>query len=104
MKCRSLLVAPPAFTVWTFLVDAPAVGAMVKVAVTVLSFTTWRLLTVTPEPDTAKKLVPVRWLPVRVTLKAAPPRCCDAGTDCSQRGARYGEADGGPGCRPAFAR
>ena len=56
----SLLVAPPAFTVWTCLVDGPAVEAIVKVAVTVESFTTWTLLTVTPSPDTTRDVVPVR--------------------------------------------
>jgi hypothetical protein len=50
-----------------------------KVAVIVESFTTCRLLTVTPEPDTTRDVVPVRWLPVRVTLKLGPPRSCEAG-------------------------
>ena len=69
-----LLVAPPAFTVWTFLVVLPAVPAMVKVAVTVVSFTAVTLLTATPAPDTTTDAVPVKWVPVRVTVKPTPPR------------------------------
>jgi hypothetical protein len=79
VNVMSLLVTPPAFTVWTPLGDAPALAAMLKVAVIVESFTTWRLLTVTPEPDTTREVVPVRWLPVRVTLKLGLPRSCELG-------------------------
>ena len=47
--------------------------AIVKFAVTVASFTTAMLLTVTPEPPTLIT-APVRWLPVRVigTTSAVP--------------------------------
>ena len=56
-----LLVAPPPFTVWTFLaVVVLAVPVMVKVAVTVVSFTAVTLVTATPVPDTATDVVPVK--------------------------------------------
>jgi len=66
VKVTELLVPPGVVTV-TFRAVAPAVGAMTKVAVIVLSFTTVRLLTVTPAPETVMAVAPVRLVPLRVT-------------------------------------
>jgi hypothetical protein len=58
----------------TFLAVAPAVGAITKVAVTVLSFTTVMLLAVTPVPETVTLVVPVRPTPVMVTGTDLPAK------------------------------
>src|SRR5579863_1296776 len=50
----------------------PAVGATVKVAVMVVSFTTVKLLTVTPLPLTAALVAPVKPIPVMVTATLVP--------------------------------
>ena len=64
----TVLVVPPGVTVTlTVLADRLAPAVMVNVALTVVSFTTARLLEVTPVPDTVIAVVPVRPLPVRVT-------------------------------------
>jgi hypothetical protein len=65
-----LLLPPSAVTV-TFRGPVP-VGAMVNVAVTVVSLTAFRLLTVIPEPDTLIVSTVLRWVPVRVTLTEEP--------------------------------
>ena len=67
-----LLVPPLELTVWTFLAVCPAPAVIVKVAVTVESFTTVTALAVTPVPDITIEVVPVRKLPVRVTGKLEP--------------------------------
>ena len=56
----------------TFLAVSPALAVIVKVAVTVVEFTTTKLLTLMPLPDTLTAIAPVRLLPVRVTLTALP--------------------------------
>jgi hypothetical protein len=68
------LLVPPGVTTVTFLVDRGAVGDMVKVAVTVVEFTTDTLLTVIPlvNPDIFTAVAAVRLVPVRVTGTAAP--------------------------------
>src|SRR5664279_414123 len=68
----TVLVVPPGAVTETFRVVKLAVAAMVNVAVTVVSFTTARLLTVTPLPETFTAVAPVRPLPVKVTGTAKP--------------------------------
>jgi hypothetical protein len=66
------LLAPPGTVVTlTFLAVSPAAAAIVKVAVTVVSFTTVRLLTVIP-PPAVMAVAPVRPLPVNVTGTLVP--------------------------------
>jgi len=45
----------------TFLAVRPAPAVMVKVAVTVVSFTAAKLLTLTPRPDTVTPVAPAGW-------------------------------------------
>ena len=66
VKVTALLVPPGAVTV-TFLAVPAAPPVMVKVALTWLSLTTVRPLTVTPPPGTVIAVVPVRPLPKRLT-------------------------------------
>jgi hypothetical protein len=54
------------------LADNVAVAAIVRVAVTVVSFTTVRPVAVTPVPDTVMAVAPVKPLPVRVTGTLVP--------------------------------
>jgi hypothetical protein len=64
----TLLDVPFGVVTLTFLAPAAAAGAIVKVAVTVVSLTNVMLLTVTFVPDTLTAVVPVSPVPVRVTL------------------------------------
>lgn len=66
VKLTAVLVKPPTTTV-TASFPSVAVGAITKVAVTVVSFTTVNWVTVTPLPDTFTAVVPIRPMPVRVT-------------------------------------
>lgn len=59
---------PPRVVRVTVLADLVAVVEMAKVAVTVESFTTAMLLTVTPVPETVRPEVVSRYVPDRVTL------------------------------------
>jgi hypothetical protein len=68
----TVLLVPPGVTTATFLAVSAAPAVMVKVAVTVVLFTTTRLLTVTPAPDTLMAEAPVRLVPVSVTGTAVP--------------------------------
>ena len=68
------LEVPPGVETLTFLAVTAAVLVMVKVAVTVVSLTTTRLLTATPVPDTLIRKAPVRLVPVSVTGTAVPRR------------------------------
>jgi hypothetical protein len=61
------LVVPIGVTTATFLVPATAVGAIDRVAFTVVAFTTVNVLTVTPVPVTVTAVAPVRPFPVRTT-------------------------------------
>jgi hypothetical protein len=70
----TLPVVPPDVVMVTFLAVSAAVLEMVKVAVTVVGFTSARLLTVTPAPETLIDCVPDRFVPVRVTLTDVPRR------------------------------
>jgi hypothetical protein len=72
VNVRGLLVAPPASVTVTFLAFAVAVAAMFSVAVTVVSFTAVKPLTVMFIPDTFTAVAPVRPRPVMVTGTAAP--------------------------------
>jgi hypothetical protein len=65
-------MATPGVVRMTFLAPSEAVGAIAKVAVTVVEFGTVRPLTVTPVPDTDIDVTPVRPVPVRVTLMLVP--------------------------------
>jgi hypothetical protein len=56
----------------TLLAFAPALAAIVKLAVSVVLLTTVRLLTVTPAPDTITAVAPDRFVPVSVTATAVP--------------------------------
>ena len=67
------VLVPAGVVAVTFLALRVAPVVMVKFAVTVVSFTT-----VTPEPDTVTAVVPVRWVPVRVTGTVVP-RAPEAG-------------------------
>lgn len=70
-----LLTAPPVMVTETFLPPAVAVGAMVKVAVTVVSLTTAKLLTIMlPAAATFTAVAVDKCVPVRVTLTAVPAR------------------------------
>ena len=66
VKLTAVLVKPFATRV-TVSFPSVAVGAITKVAVTVVLFTTVSPVTVTP-PDTFTAVVPFRPLPVRVTV------------------------------------
>src|SRR5215469_10462747 len=59
------LVIPPGVDTLTLRAPVGARLAIVKVAVTVVSFTTVRLPTVTPAPETVIRKAPVRLVPVR---------------------------------------
>src|SRR5215469_14178190 len=63
---------PPGVVTLTLRNPRVAPLSMLKVAVTVVSFTTTMLLTDTFAPETATAEVPVRNEPVRVTFTAAP--------------------------------
>ncbi len=67
-----LLVPPGVVVMLTVLEPVVAEVEIVNVAVTVVSFTTVRLLEVTPEPDTVIAVAPVRPVPVRVTGTLVP--------------------------------
>lgn len=68
-----MLLVPPGVVTVTFLAVIAALTEIVKVAVTVVSSTTARLLTVTPDPDTTTLVpVPVKFVPVSVTGTAVP--------------------------------
>lgn len=73
VNVTALLVAPFAVTV-TFLAPAVAVAEIVNVAVTVVLLTTTTLVTPMPVPETVTAVVPVRLVPVRVTLLMTVPR------------------------------
>jgi len=64
----TVLLVPPGVVTLTVLVESAAVNEIVKVAVTAVALTTVRLLTVIPVPDTVIAVVPVRLVPVSVTL------------------------------------
>jgi len=66
------LVTPAGVVTVTFLAPVAAPVVMVKVAVTVVSFTALKALTVTPPPDTVTAVAPVRPTPVMVTGTAVP--------------------------------
>src|SRR3954471_19422370 len=66
------LVVPFGVVTVTFRAVRPAVSEIVNVAVIVVSFTTVRLPTVMPAPDTATAVAPVRPAPVSVTGTAWP--------------------------------
>ena len=75
----TVLLAPPGVVVTlTFLAVRPAPAAIAKFALTVVSLTTARPLTVTPPPDTVIAVVPARPLPVRVSGMVVP-RAPDVG-------------------------
>jgi hypothetical protein len=65
-------VVPPAVVTLTFLVPSCAVAATVKVAVTVVVFTTDMLLTVMPVPLKFTVCVLAKLVPVKVTVIARP--------------------------------
>lgn len=67
-----LLVPSVPVVTFTVLELAVAFEVIVNVAVTVVSLTTERPLTVTPEPETVIVVAPVRPLPVRVTGTLVP--------------------------------
>ena len=66
------VMAPGVVVTLTFLAVSPAPAAIAKVAVTVASSTTVRLLTVTPLPETVIAFAPVSLLPVNVTATLVP--------------------------------
>jgi hypothetical protein len=66
------LVAPAGVVTVTFLAVSVAVGAIVKVAVTVVALTAVTPLTVMPPPDTVTAVAPVRSVPVIVTGTMVP--------------------------------
>jgi hypothetical protein len=66
------LVVPIGVVTKTFLAEWVAVALMVKVAVTVVSFTTEMELTVIPVPETVIAVVPVSPAPLRVTETLVP--------------------------------
>jgi hypothetical protein len=68
----TVLLVPPGAVTLTVLAVSPALAVIVKVAVTVVSFTTEIPLTVTPDPDTVTAVAPVRPLPVKVTGTLVP--------------------------------
>ena len=77
VKVTALLVPPGAVTV-TFRAVPAAVAVIAKVALTWVSPTTVRPLTVTPPPGTVIAVVPVRPLPKRLTATEVP-RTAEAG-------------------------
>lgn len=66
------LLAPPSVVTVTFLAVRPAVAVIVKVAVTVVSLTTVKLLTVMPAPTPLIADVVNRLVPVKVTGTLVP--------------------------------
>lgn len=70
------LVVPAGVVIVTVLAERVAVGEMVKIAVTVVAFTTVTALTVmsapAAPPDTVTAVVPVRSVPVMVTGTTVP--------------------------------
>jgi len=68
----TLPLVPPGVVTVTFLAPRAALPPMAKLAVTEVALTTLTPLTVTPVPDTLTALVPVRFVPVRVTGTVAP--------------------------------
>jgi hypothetical protein len=70
----TLLLVPPGVVIVTVLGPPvmPALGAIVKVAVTEVLLATVRLDTVNPWPETVIAVAPVRLVPVRVTLTDVP--------------------------------
>ena len=79
VKVTALLVPPGAMTV-TFLAPAVAPAEMLSVAVTVVSLTFVKPVTVMPLPETLISTVPVNPVPVSVTGKPVVPRLAEAGT------------------------
>jgi len=63
---------PPGVCTVTILVVAPALLAIVKVAVSVVLLTTTKLLTATPAPETVAPVAPARLLPEIVTGTDVP--------------------------------
>ena len=63
---------PPGVVTLTVLAPVAAAAVIVKVAVTEVPLTTIMLLAVTPVRDTVTAVVPVRFVPVRVTGTAVP--------------------------------
>ena len=68
----TVLLVPPGVVTLTVLVETLAFPEIVKVAVTVVEFTTVTLLTAMSDPETVTAEVPVRLVPVRVTGTAVP--------------------------------
>jgi hypothetical protein len=68
----TVLLVPPGAVMLTFLAVSAAPVVITKFAVTVVSFTTFKLLTLTPAPDTAIAVAPVRFVPMRVTGTVIP--------------------------------
>lgn len=69
-------------TTCTFRLPAIAVGAIIRVAFTVVELATVNVLTVTPDPVTVTAVAPVRLVPVRTTgtlVATAPPPEAEAG-------------------------
>lgn len=72
VNVTALLVPPGEVVTVTFLALSPAPAVIAKVAVTVVSFTTVRPLTVTPLPETLIAVALARPLPVNVTGTLVP--------------------------------
>jgi hypothetical protein len=72
LKFTALLTAPPPFVTVTVLTVSWALAAIVRVAVTEVSLTAVKPLTVTRVPDTVTVVAPVRFTPVIVTGTTAP--------------------------------
>jgi hypothetical protein len=68
----TVLLVPPGVVTLTVLAVWAAVAEIVKFAVTVVAFTTVMALTVIPAPDTFTAVVPVRFVPVKVTETVMP--------------------------------
>jgi hypothetical protein len=66
------LLTPPGVDTLTLRALVAALLAMARFALTVVSLTTTRLLTVTPPPETVIRKAPVRLVPVRVTGTVVP--------------------------------
>jgi len=66
------LLGPPGVVTVTVLADSAALAAMVKLALTVVAFTTVMPVTVILPPETVTAVVPVRLVPVRVTGTTVP--------------------------------
>lgn len=77
----TVLLLPPGAGVTTVTVLPPrlAPDAMVNVAVTLVSLTAAKLLTVTLVPETVTAVAPVRPAPVSVTFTGVPPRTPEVG-------------------------